>query len=73
MGNTVTFKVFVRIGALGNINPLAVIQQDERYEDVTYEREWFINPDGALMYITDDIDEPLKEAESCYFYTVEVI
>lgn len=70
METKISFKVFKRIGIL-NSNQMAVT--DERYEDATSEREWYISPDGSLMYVTEDIDEPIKEAEESYFYIVEKV
>lgn len=40
---------------------------DGEGNDVTDDRQWFINSDGQLFYLTDDIDSPLIEAND-YWY-----
>lgn len=41
-------------------------------KDVTDENEWFIDIDGNLMTMTDDIDCPLHEASREYYYKLEI-
>lgn len=31
-------------------------------EDVTQDRQWYIDPDGVLYYLTSDVDSPLIDA-----------
>ena len=37
-------------------------------KDVTDEQEWYIDSDGQLMFMTNDIDSPLQEAGPQYRY-----
>ncbi len=41
-------------------------------KEVTEEKEWFIDTDGNLMFMTDDIDCPLHEAGREYYYKLEI-
>jgi hypothetical protein len=42
-------------------------------KDVTDKGEWFIDIDGNLMFMTDDIDCPLHEASMTnYYYKLEI-
>ena len=42
-------------------------------KDVTDKQEWFIDIDGNLMFMTNDIDCPLHEVEfGKYYYKFEV-
>ena len=42
-------------------------------KDVTDEREWFINSEGHLMFMTDDVNCPRYEVNSGkYYYKLEL-
>lgn len=41
-------------------------------KDVTDEKEWYIDIDGNLFFMTDDIDAPLYEASVEYYYKLEI-
>ena len=40
--------------------------------DVTDEREWYIDMDGELCYLVEDINCPLYMASGQYYYKAEV-
>ena len=44
---------------------------DKNGVNVTDKEEWYIDPQGYLYFMTDDIDSPLQEAED-YGYTYKV-
>lgn len=37
-------------------------------KDVTNEKEWYLDIDGNLMFMTNDIDNPLYIASGEYYY-----
>lgn len=39
---------------------------DVEGNDVTDERQWFMDTEGNLYYLTDDIDSPLMEEKECW-------
>lgn len=41
-------------------------------EDVTKEKEWYIDTDGCLFFMTNDIDSPLELASGEYYYKLEI-
>lgn len=41
-------------------------------KDVTYDQEWYLDVEGNLYFITDDIDAPLHMASGEYYYKVEI-
>lgn len=42
-------------------------------KDITDKQEWFIDIDGNLMFMTDDIDCPLHEVPfGKYYYKLEI-
>lgn len=41
-------------------------------KDVTNNQEWYIDTDGDLFYITNDIDAPLYIATGEYYYKLEI-
>lgn len=41
-------------------------------KDVTDKNEWYIDTEGTLYFITDDIDSPLYEAGEEYYYKLEI-
>lgn len=41
-------------------------------KDVTDEKEWYIDIDGNLLFITNDIDSPLYMASGEYYYKLEI-
>lgn len=47
----------------------------EADKDVTDERDWYIDTDGDLRYITDDMNKvgfPLAIANGDYYYKLEI-
>lgn len=47
----------------------------ETDKDLTDERDWYIDTDGDLRYITDDINKvgfPLAIANGDYYYKLEI-
>ena len=44
---------------------------DSKGKDITYQEEWYIDLQGNLYFMTNDIDSPLMDAE--YFgYTYKL-
>lgn len=41
-------------------------------KDVTYDQEWYLDVEGNLYFITDDIDAPLHMASGKYYYKLEM-
>ena len=41
-------------------------------KDVTDTQEWYLDVEGNLYFITDDIDAPLYMASSEYYYKLEI-
>lgn len=41
---------------------------DKNGKDVTQQEEWFIDVNGDLFFMTNDIDSPLQDAESFGYY-----
>lgn len=41
-------------------------------KDVTEENEWYIDADGNLYFMTNDIDSPLYMASGEYYYKLEI-
>lgn len=41
-------------------------------KDVTNEKEWYIDIEGNLFFLTDDIDSPLYIASGEYYYKLEI-
>lgn len=41
-------------------------------KDVTYDQEWYLDVEGNLYFITDDIDAPLHMASGEYYYKLEM-
>lgn len=41
-------------------------------KDVTDSQEWYIDIEGDLYFMTDDIDTPLSMASSEYYYKLEI-
>lgn len=41
-------------------------------KDVTEENEWYIDMNGNLFFMTNDIDAPLYEASAEYYYKLEI-
>ncbi len=41
-------------------------------KDVTDKEEWYIDIDGNLLFITNDIDSPLYMADGTYYYKLEI-
>ena len=41
-------------------------------KDVTKEKEWYIDTDGNLYFLTNDIDFPLELASGEYYYKLEI-
>ena len=51
------------------------VYEMETNKDVTDERDWFIDIDGDLRYITDDKNKvgfPLAIANGDYYYKLEI-
>lgn len=42
-------------------------------KDVTGESDWYIDADGDLFYMTDDINCPLYMTDGEYYYKLEVV
>ena len=40
--------------------------------DVTQEKEWYVDADGYLYYMTNDVDSPLYVADGQYYYKMEI-
>lgn len=41
-------------------------------KDVTSENEWYVDTDGNLFYMTDDINCPLYMVDGEFYYKLEV-
>ena len=41
-------------------------------KDVTDKQEWYIDIDGNLLFMTNDIDAPLYMASGEYYYKLEI-
>ena len=41
-------------------------------KDVTDEKEWYIDTDGNLLFVINDIDAPLYMASGEYYYKLEI-
>ena len=41
-------------------------------KEVTDEQEWYIDTEGTLYFITNDIDAPLYMANVEYYYKLEI-
>ena len=41
-------------------------------KDVTDQKEWYIDTEGNLLFMTDDIDAPLYVASEEYYYKLEI-
>ena len=41
-------------------------------KDVTDTQEWYLDVEGNLYFITDDIDAPLYMASGEYYYKLEI-
>lgn len=51
------------------------VYEFETNKDVTDERDWFIDIDGDLRYLTNDMDKigfPLAIANGEYYYKLEI-
>lgn len=44
----------------------------ETNKDVTDEKEWYIDTDGDLRFMTYDIDFPLQMTDGEYYYKLEI-
>ena len=40
--------------------------------DVTYERDWYIDINGYLCYATNDVDSSVYMADGGYYYKMEI-
>lgn len=49
---------------------MKIIVRDNLGNDVTYDREWYINTDGKIFYYTGDIDGPLYVVDNDYTFEV---
>lgn len=41
-------------------------------KDVTDEKEWYIDTEGNLFFMTNDVDAPLYMATGEYYYKLEI-
>lgn len=41
-------------------------------KDVTDQKEWYIDTEGNLLFMTNDIDAPLYIASGEYYYKLEI-
>ena len=41
-------------------------------QDVTDSQEWYIDTEGNLYFMTDDINSPLYMASGKYYYKLEI-
>ena len=41
-------------------------------KDVTDEKEWYLDIDGNLLFVINDIDAPLYMASGEYYYKLEI-
>lgn len=42
-------------------------------QDVTDSQEWYIDTEGNLYFMTDDINSPLYMASGKYYYKLEIL
>lgn len=49
---------------------MKIIVRDNLGNDVTNDREWYINTDGKIFYYTGDIDGPLYVVDNDYTWEV---
>ena len=49
---------------------MKIVVRDNLGNDVTNEREWYINTEGKIFYYTGDIDEPLYVVDNDYIFEV---
>lgn len=49
---------------------MKIIVRDNLGNDVTHDREWYINTDGKIFYYTGDIDGPLYIVDNDYTFEV---
>ena len=49
---------------------MKILVRDNLDNDVTHEREWYINTDGKIFYYTGDIDAPLYIVDNDYTFEV---
>lgn len=47
---------------------MKIVIRDNLGNDVTHEREWYINTDGKIFYYTGDIDCPLYVVDNDYTF-----
>ena len=47
---------------------MKIVVRDNLGNDVTHEREWYINTDGKIFYYTGDIDGPLYIVDNDYTF-----
>ena len=47
---------------------MKIVVRDNLGNDVTYEREWYINTGGKIFYYTGDIDSPLYVVDNDYTF-----
>ena len=50
---------------------MKIIVRDNLGNDVTNDREWYINTNGDIFYYTGDIDGPLYVIDNYYTWEVE--
>lgn len=50
---------------------MKIIVRDNLGNDVTNDREWYINTNGDIFYYTGDIDGPLYIVDNYYTWEVE--
>jgi hypothetical protein len=50
---------------------MKIIVRDNLGNDVTNDREWYVNTDGKIFYYTGDIDGPLYVVDNDYIWEVE--
>lgn len=48
------------------------VYEVETNKDVTDKKEWYIDIDGNLRFMTNDIDFPLQMTDGEYYYKLEI-
>ena len=48
------------------------VYEFETDKDVTNKKEWFIDTDGDLRFLTNDVDDPLQMTDGQYYYKLEI-
>lgn len=49
---------------------MRIVVRDNLGQDVTYEREWYINTDGQIFYYIGDPDGPLYTVDNDYTWEI---